>query len=176
RGRRSAPQPGEPRVGWREKLNQHGGLVTLGAVAVAGIAVLVVWLTLFGGPAAEPAQAYFTSDDGQTYFTGAYHRFPPFEHEGGEAVRAYLFTCDGGENQFVGYLQKYTPEARQALEAAEASESRTFTDVLEELPLRAMLVKRPGDGRWVPRGTPEAERVRRVGCPDGSRARVVLIR
>jgi len=164
-------------VGWREKLNQHSGLATIAAITGL-IAALLVMRYFLRTPKAELAQAYFTNDDAESYFTAAYNRFPPFEHNGREAVRAYLFTCNGGESRFVGYMQKYTPEAKRALEQAETDQDddRTFTDVLEELPPDQILVKKPGEARWIPRGTPQAKRVREVQCPDGSRARVVLER
>ncbi len=64
-----------------------------------------------------PTQAYYSVDDGQTFFADDINLVPPFEKDGKMAVRAHVFTCDGGKTPFVAYLERYTPEAKGKIEA-----------------------------------------------------------
>ena len=63
-------------------------------------------------------QSWYTDDDGKTWYADDKSLSPPIDHNGKTAVRAYVFSCDGGKHEFVGYLERYTPDARQAIEQA----------------------------------------------------------
>jgi hypothetical protein len=123
-----------------------------------------------GGPRV-PAQAYYTIDDGQTYFADDINKVPPFEHEGREAVRAHVFTCDGGRTTFVAYLEKYTPLAKQRIEELLERDPPVDPIMFEDIMMTGVLVRRPGDphNRWVPQMNWElAGRVTEIRCPDGT--------
>ena len=70
-----------------------------------------------GGAGSAVAKAFFSDDDGQTYFTDAADKIPPFDHKGKQAVTAYVFRCNGGK-PFVGYLEMYDPQTKKVMEDA----------------------------------------------------------
>jgi len=148
------------------------------ARAVAALAVLaasIAFLARSCAPGRPPLpQAYFTADDGKTWFAASLAHVPPFEHEGREAVRAFVFACDGGRTRFVAYLQKYTPEARAALERATAS----LADLRLAQDLAGMggeQLKRPGDTEWIAAGDERADAIRKPRCPHGTHADVAPV-
>src|SRR5689334_21127700 len=99
-----------------------------GSIAVLGAAVagLVVWV-LVSARSAPPTNvevstgAWFSSDDGKTWFKDDQYKVPPFDHQGRPACRAYVFTCDNGKTAFVAYLERFTPEAQRRLQEIRSS-------------------------------------------------------
>ena len=125
------------------------GLLVLAAVALAAY-------TLFGGkPGVQEQGAYYSGDDGATFYAGPRDRVPPFTQGGTEHVRAYVGRPrDGGEERVL-YLMKYRPEAAEAVQRAEDNNLRP--------PSGGQLVKRPGDAEWLDAEDPKnAERVRAI--------------
>ncbi|MEM1011401.1 MAG: hypothetical protein AAGI46_04170 [Planctomycetota bacterium] len=153
-----------------EKLKKQPGLVAL--------LLLVAAVTIFlfrgsGGPSPTPTpEAFFTVDDGKTFFSAPITNLPPFQHEGQEAVAAKVFTSDGGETQFVGFLEKYSDELKAKLETAESFNKQI--GVLAGSRGRGTLVKRPGDAEWVVASDPRAKEIRRVTDDSGRPARAML--
>jgi hypothetical protein len=104
--------------------------------------------------------AYYTTDDGRTWFADAWEQVPPFDHDGLSAVRCYVFkTSNSGP--FAGYLEMNTREMHDQLTGA----AHTIGPVI---PTLGMLVKRPGDKNWVPEASPAGQRILMVKSPDGS--------
>ena len=111
-------------------------------------------------------RAFYTADDGKTYFTDDAARVPPFFKDGKLAVRAQVFTCDGGKTSFVGYVEMYSPENKQALEKALETGRPP-----EPGKLGMVLVKKPGGNVWValsPQTVVAYQAIVQVKCPDGS--------
>ena len=103
-------------MGLRETMNQNPRMVTGVTAGIILLALIIVgWQLLSSGSgtntgATAPnakgvANAFFTTDDGKTWFADDAAKFPPFDKDGKPAYSAILFTCDGGKTQFVGYLQ-----------------------------------------------------------------------
>jgi len=131
-----------------------------GVVAVVAI-VLAMGAILYsqrGDVTYKPAQAYFTVDDGRTYFTDDLTKLPPYEHDGQEAVQCYLFRC--GQSRFIGYLMKLPPQVKQEMEAYAAA-GREYPG------LNPMaLVKKPSDKEWQTVGSAAGAALMRVHCPN----------
>lgn len=156
-------------MGLREILNRNPR--TTAAVAVAGTIILllavVVW---FGRNTADAGgrrtssdpKAWYTIDDGRTWFSGAANQIVPFDYQGKRAYRCHVWTCDGGRTEFVSHLERLTETARRQLAG------KTQFDPLELVP-RSLEVKPPltGEGQWVPMESPQGERIRTPRCPDG---------
>src|SRR4051812_15627729 len=107
-------------AGLREKINSNP-LLMLGALVVVILGAGLVLYFSMRSPAVKAGgnQAYFSDDDGKTYFADAASRIPPAERGGKEVVRAHVFSCDGGKTLFVGYLHRFTPEGVKALSGME---------------------------------------------------------
>ena len=166
-------------MGIREGLAQHrvassvvAGIVILGAV------VLVLregCASSGGGGTARATRAYFSIDDGVTWFADDAAKLPPFQHEGKTAYRVKVFKCPSGP-EFVSHLERYDEADKRRLEALRAKPPAPGgggggAGAMEQMALaRAVEVKKPGDKNWI-KWTPEtAEQYQRAmhpKCPDG---------
>jgi hypothetical protein len=173
--RYSAQPQGDATVGLREKLNENPGFTTAAtAVIIVGALIFVGMSFMRGGSdSAMTNQTWFSVDDGATYFAADRSNLPPFDHEGKQAVRAWLFTCDGGKNIFVGYLERYTPAAKKQLE-----EIRSKSGGMMPMEVEARMgveIKKPGTGTWVLQTDPRSAAIIDVKCPDGSTDTLELV-
>jgi len=142
----------------REIINQRPVMSGVVAVVATVIALGAIFFTRSSDDAYKPAQAYFTVDDGRTYFADDVTRLPPFDRNGQEAVQCYLFRC--GETRFVGYLMKLPPPVKQEMEAYAAA-GREYPG------LNPMaMVKKPGDKEWVSAGSAVGSTLMQVRCPN----------
>lgn len=156
-------------MGIRESLNRNPAITTgLTAGIIVLALVFVVW-QLRGPSGPKPVtKAFYTTDDGATWFVDERNKPVPFTHEGKEAVRVYVYQCEPDGKKFAGFLEKMTPKAREMAEAA-YQEGRTA--MIEDGDL---LVKKPGPGRWVSVANIDAaEKVFHVECPGGGIAKLV---
>jgi hypothetical protein len=139
-------------MGIREKLNENPG-VGIALVAVVIVCVIAeAWHLMAPAHPATPAvagsvqpMAYFTTDDGKTFFGDFDTNIAPFDHHGRPAVKAYVYSING--RQVVAYLEKHSAGADGSL-----------------------LVKKPGIGnKWIADSDPQAQAIKEVkgtGGPD----------
>jgi hypothetical protein len=152
--------------GLRKTINERPG-----ASAAAG-AVLIVLACLFIiyelRPAARPSpfagKAFFSDDDGLTFFVDKATLIPPFDHNGKPAYRCRVYQCEGGQ-PFVNHLERYTPQDKATLEeiisrTGEAASSE-FMKVSGH-----MEVKMPGGGDlWIPLNSDTAQMYMMISRP-----------
>ena len=123
---------------------------------VGGLVVVVLGFVLSqtrgrGVPNTD-TQTYFTVDDGKTWFADDAKKLPPFDKNGKQAVRAFVYRSTDG-TVFVNHLQRFKPDAKRVLEA----ESKPDPNRKGPLPLTEIQsalvsgreVKRPGDTKWI---------------------------
>jgi hypothetical protein len=117
------------------------------------------------------ASAYFSDDDGKTWFIDDAANVPPFAHNGKTAYRALLYRCPEGK-PFVQRLESFTDEAKSKIEADIAAGKPPLTAEYRYL-AHGMMIKRPGKTEWVElkEGDPESQikwgEVMSATCPDG---------
>ena len=138
-------------MGIRETLNEKpviGIGIAVGVIVIAG-AVLIWQFAGKSGPSPLTApvsadQAYYTDDDGKTFFTEDSKKVTPFKHAGKDAYRAHVYKCSKGE-PFVGYIERHTELGKQQKGINLEMGSRpSFSDnALFE-------IKKPGKGNWIP--------------------------
>ena len=154
----------------RALANEHPRLA-IGAIGViATIAVGLGARSLLGGGdsirAAGENEAFYSVDDGQSWFADKADRLAPFEHDGQTAVKAIVYRCDG--HAFANHLERYTPEGRAAAEKLRSPQGRPDGRAMGLLSGAGKEVKRPGDGEWVSAASPRAANaVTTVRCPEG---------
>src|SRR5688572_20392754 len=103
-------------MGFRKSLNQRPmltGVIGVGMLVIAG-AVLVVWASNRVTPGGRVAQAYYTNDEGKTFFAESSERVYPFDRGGKPVYRAYVYQCGDGQ-PFVSYIARYTDAAAARL-------------------------------------------------------------
>jgi hypothetical protein len=164
-------------MGVREALNKHKGF----AVAAAAVVVVAVGALAWRSTAvpnvteaAAAVQAFYSADDGNSFFAAPADLIPPFEWEGKTACRAVVFTCDGGKTKFVGYLERYPLAAKKQLEAArQALKGGAKGAGPSPMAASSVEVKKPGaSNKWVSRSSRESGAVLKVTSPRGTPAGV----
>ena len=164
-------------MGIRQTINEKPGLTTAVTAGIILVAILFIgWQSCGGGGDGGMVsdKAFFTVDDGKTFFVDKITNIPPFQKDGKLAVRAQVFTCDDGKTKFVGYLEMYAPQDKAMMEAI-AKGQTTNTPMATPMPYMAgqPLVKKPGapPNAWIgigPQTSTIYQQVVSVKCPDGS--------
>lgn len=169
-------------MGIREMVGENRRVVMGGAVAVLVVACLglVAWSWTSGGePSRSSAgRAFYTVDEGKSYFRDDSAKTPPFEHEGRQAVRALVYRC--GDREFVGVLVRYAAQplaSRGGSTRGKQGSAGAGPGTAEVKPSpMGMEIKRPGETNWVRQyGSKEAMEIMRVRCPDGSSGTPVVV-
>ena len=141
----------------REAINQKKSVGVGVAILILVLAVLILVYSQMPAHRIKGDKAYFTDDDGQTWFLDSSYQTPPFDHNGKPAVRAMLYSYDHGHETFCPFLMRYTDSAKKRLDDAIAEAARQgkppisvvlFND--PELNKTGVEVKLPGLGHaWV---------------------------
>ena len=145
------------------------GVAVILALAAVAFAVFRIFdVRIAPDSASDSERAFFTVDDGKTWFIDAASQLAPFQHDGKEAVRAYVIECNG--KRFVNHLERYTPDGKQAM--------LRLRDIVKHGPPPGQLVaaaqqrgrevKRPGDTTWTATNAPTADAIVALKCPDGA--------
>ncbi len=142
-------------MGFRETMNRNPAIttgVTIGLIVIA--IVLIVWQLLPSGgsvPSAEGRKAYYSDDDGKTWFEDDLLKVTPYTGPNGkEAVRAHVFKIGDGE-PFVQYLEKFKPDVKDKVEKAMADPANKGMIPPEFRDDAMKLFKKPGAAnKWVP--------------------------
>jgi hypothetical protein len=154
----------------RDAINQHPRAVAVAAVVLVVLMVGIGVAQHRGGTEAAPsasgsagAQAFFTSDDGKTWFPLPENRLSPTKTADGKtAVKCYVWSCDGGKTKFVSHLERL-----RALERKDYPEQAEVA--ARDIPPGVMEVKVPltGEQGWLSEGVPQARAMMTPKCPNG---------
>jgi hypothetical protein len=140
-------RPVEPDVGLRENLNKKPAYaVAITVIVILGALVFIFWQTRPETPGEIETRVFYTDDDGKTWFPEQANHVPPFNHNGKDAVRCFVYKNNG--QPFVAYMRKFTKPV-----AAKISGNQSMGDA--EL-ANGTLVKRPSDPDWIPSSDPRA--------------------
>jgi hypothetical protein len=154
-------------VGLREKLNDNPNIATGITIAVIVIVVgFIVYSTMGRGPSGGAPvleRAFFTIDDGTTWFIDDVNKVPPFDRDGKQAVRAHVYKCQG--KTFVNHLERQAPEVQKRRQ--QTSNTGAAADA-PSADAGAIEVKSPGDDRWVNANDPAAAKIIQPKCKDGN--------
>jgi hypothetical protein len=153
-------------------LKDHPRVAAGIGVAALAIGIGFIAIQLGGGIAGlRGDRAFFTTDDGATTFVDSADRLPPFDQDGKQAVRAYLFECNG--KRFVNHLERFTPErqklAQAAADALKAGKSPPRPPASAGQTVNwGVEYKKPGDKNWVAGGDlAKVSKLLQAKCPDG---------
>jgi hypothetical protein len=171
---------GEPRgfvgaqsMSLREQIAEKPAIAVGFGFAGLLIAVVVLFHQTVGRPhlsASVLNSAFYSDDDGATWFIDDVSKLPPFDHNGKPAVRAVIYRYDDNK-KFVAYLEKYSDDRLAQIQAAIAAHPEETSHWMKT----AMEVKKPGDAKWAPppsekpQGAIAYGKVITPAAPDGSK-------
>jgi hypothetical protein len=165
-------------VGVRELTNNNPRLTTA-AVGIA-VALAVAWAlwSVRGSPPPQPnrvTQFFFSTDDGKSWFLDDVSKLPPFQKDGKEALRAYVYKCGADGKPYVACLGRYTANVRAQLQAIYARDPKGQDPlIMRQIEQDGLEVKAPGPGgAWMKRSDPRAAELVTPRCPDGASAEPV---
>jgi hypothetical protein len=161
-------------MGVREALNRRPRVATaLGAGLILIAIPIMIWASGDGVPG-RATKAYYSTDDGKSYFADDIDKIYPFDHGGKPAYRAYVYDCGDGK-AFVAYLARYSDGAIKKL--AELEKAKSDPDAagqIAQLKSNAIEVKKPGDTNWVGLFSAAGGAISsHPPCPKGGTAKVV---
>jgi hypothetical protein len=169
-------------VGMREVMNKNprasaaiGG--TLFVVAV-GWVVSVMMADGNAANARVQPKAFYSADDGATWFPDDAARVTPFQTADGKtAVKAIVFKCGHGKT-FCAYLERQTPASEIAAGAPkDAPKDGKPNPYASQMAYYrgGVQVKPPKTGTWVSVNDPAATKVVTPVCPEGSTDKLDLV-
>ena len=125
-----------------------------------GIALLILAAAALGfqltggrqsGAGSVATRAFFTDDNGQTFFQDDVNKLPPFTHNGKQALGCEVFEAAGGK-QFVGLVYRFTESGRREMEAYLPNRSKdsdgSTRRAIEERGRQVKPVSAAGEGAW----------------------------
>jgi len=156
---------------------------TIAIAVVASIVVLAIAIFFFNRSTSvsgsfATGQAFYSDDDGATWFTDSADKLTPFDHDGKQAVRAYIYQCGSGK-KFVGRLERYTAEQKKFLQDTQTAISQGKPPPRPTAPSGPSVgwgseVKKPGDSQWIPANDfTRAASILNPKCPDGHPATLI---
>jgi hypothetical protein len=150
----------------RDAMNERPALGIGVGAGVILIAIFFMFVRMHGGGAGTellPKSAWYTDDDGQSFFVDSADKVSPFDHKGKVAVRACYYTCDGGKTKFLSHLERFTAEGKKAAE-------ETLAKGYKLIFRNGVQVKKPGapESEWADLQSPQGQKIGRPTCPDGS--------
>ncbi len=168
-------------MGLRETLNRNPAITTGATIVIIVLAVgFIIYSQVGSGVPKPPKSAWYTTDDGASWFEDDINKISPFTKDGKEAIRIYVFECKDGK-KFAGYMERYTPEAKKQLEALNAKQaalkpgtpeheqaSMEASGIMQNVMMTGMQYKKPGAaGKWVAQMDGEKfSQVVSITCPD----------
>jgi hypothetical protein len=165
-------------VGIRQTLNENPAITTAVTAGIIILAIVVILWQAFGksGPSAQvPTKAFFSDDDGQTWFLDSADKIPPFDHDGKTAYRVQLFRCGEGTKPFVGHLEGFDDADKQKIDETVKGGVKAAVATAPRMGMsNGMKIKRPKETVWVkfdvanPQSVQEYQRIMQPVCPDGT--------
>ena len=134
----------------RRVLDENPSIATISTISVIVIALIAIFFEIKGkSKPSAPTQAYYTVDDGASYFADDVNLVPPYMHDGKEAVRAQVLKGATGK-PFVVYLVRISTRAHSKLEklvAEKGGSPEALTDDRRDIEVKPPLAL---NAKWVP--------------------------
>ena len=108
-------------------------MATLIGVGVLVFGALLIAFQLHGSgssvAASTSTKAFFSNDDGKTWFTDLATKLPPFDHSGSQAYRVEVFRCGPSGKPFVVCLESYSSDDKARIVEETLAPGAVVSDV-----------------------------------------------
>jgi hypothetical protein len=159
-------------MGIRETLNRKRHL----AIVVVLVLLIVVtigwmfWQSADLGNRLSTPKAFYTVDDGATWFKDDGDKIPPYDYKGKQAVSCFVYKCGDKGEPWVSHLMRYTAEGKRQREAQIKNKGGINVIGSDSLLRPQLEVKeaKSGDQGWIHVSDPRAAAIQKLQCPDGS--------
>jgi hypothetical protein len=159
-------------MGLRETINQKKGpVVGAAGVLLCSALCFIVWENKSPG-SARINKAFYTTDDGQTWFTDDSDKIFPFDVNGKQAYRVDVYKTSDGK-MFVADIERFSDKAKAKLEELR-SEPDPDPRAVAGWTSSGLEVRKPGDTKWYRRNSPQGDEILAVSSPDGTPAESVI--
>lgn len=159
----------------RDALNKNR-TVTVVILVLLGIGAAWWLLSSTNVTSSGKPRAFYTTDDGATWFVDDADKLPPFDHNGQKAVMCFVYKAGPDGAPFVSHLQRFTPEGIKQIQDAKAS--KEFNPVGFNPGQRATVEVKPpktGDKGWLPVNDPRALAIQKVKLPAGAAGELIPV-
>ncbi len=155
-------------MGIRQTLNENP-VITAGATgAIIVIALIFIIVQAFGRHGGTrgriSGKAFFSDDDGKTWFADDAAKIPPIDHDGKPAYRVAVFRCADG-TEFVARLERFSDEVKQQMEDQIKKNPNAAPVLQYTASMGALEVKRPGQPNWMKLVGSPPEEIRKIMQP-----------
>lgn len=147
----------------RNKINENPAIPVIGVLIALAVCGYFLWGLIMApkvGDIGSDWVAFYSIDDGQTFFADKTPPSKPFKKDGKDAYLALVYTCDNNKTTFCNALIK---RESVPLKMKNAPAGAVMT---------VNYIKKPGDTEWIPDTSfgkwSAIERAPK--CPDGSQA------
>jgi hypothetical protein len=156
-------------VSLREKMNKNKNISVGITILIILAALVFIYYQIKGDsiPQAPPQMAYYTTDDGKTFFAEDQMHETPFTHDGAQAVRAWRYTCGDSKEAKLGYLERYTADFLKQLAQAKAANQPMDPMIIVEQGDAIYEVKKPGNPTWYKKASQTGQNIINPKCPAG---------
>ena len=150
-----------------ESLQNKKGLsvgLSVGMIVLAGL--IMAWNMRSNVPGDE-MKAFYSVDDGDTYFVDDLNKAYPFDHDGKQAYRAYVFKCNQSGKKFVGFIERLNDSGRSRMAELVTQPHENAETQIAQLFATSTEVKKPHDTEWAPVNSAAYGIIVNPSCPDG---------
>src|ERR1700683_3680664 len=106
-------------MGVVESINKNKTWTTVLALSMIALAVALLAFELRPPRQFSQKEAYFSDDDGSSWYLDDINNIPPYTHNGKDGVRAVIYSYDGGSKEFCGYLMRFCPAVKKEIDSVE---------------------------------------------------------
>jgi hypothetical protein len=176
---------------WQEKLkpsnlrttiNEHSAAVSIVAAVIAILAIVWIFHNSSGGGLGNAPMAYYYDTSTHQFYTYRSSRPPPLKNAAGKRtiVLAYMYTCSSCHNRKIAWLQKYSKQAREALEKMlnyKPAPGAPPGPPPMESPIMGtgILVRSPAKGsKWYPIQSPEGQAIAQLPKCTSGQAKICM--
>ncbi|MDB5325938.1 MAG: hypothetical protein JWM57_1507 [Phycisphaerales bacterium] len=160
-------------MGIRTTLNEKPQIAYATVIIAVVAAAALFWFTQTDTTSGIAKRMYYSDDDGKTYFADDTNKVFPFDHNGKQAYRAYVYQAS--QAPFVGYLARYSESTREQLLQLESKASDpAAAATISQLRNSGVEVKKPGETNWVSQTSKQGQDIMMVTAPGGGAVKGIV--